>query len=219
MNGQVPEFSVLRQNMVRQQVAGRGIEDQQVLEAMQRVPRDAFVPSHLANEAYEDYPLPIGSGQTISQPYIVALMAQLMALKGRERVLDIGTGSGYAAAVLATVALEVFSIERIPELAEQARDNLDRAGFSQVHVRCGDGTLGWPEAAPFDAICVAAGAPAVPETLKQQLSIGGRLVIPVGPEHSVQRLVCITRRSDADFERQDYGGVRFVPLLGEQGWS
>lgn len=219
MNSQVPEFSVSRQDMVRRQIAGRGIGDQRVLEAMRRVPREGFVPEHLASEAYEDYPLPIGYGQTISQPYIVALMAELLALKGRERVLDIGTGSGYAAAVLASIALEVFSIERIPELAELARGNLARAGFSQVHIRCGDGTLGWPEAAPFDGICVAAGAPTVPETLKQQLSIGGRLVIPVGSEHGAQRLVCITRRSDADFERQDFGDVRFVPLFGEQGWS
>ncbi|KPQ29434.1 MAG: protein-L-isoaspartate O-methyltransferase [Marinobacter excellens HL-55] len=219
MNGQVPEFSAVRQQMVRQQIAGRGIVDQRVLEAMGRVPRESFVPEHLVSEAYEDYPLPIGCGQTISQPYVVALMAQLLALKGRERVLDIGTGSGYAAAVLASIALEVFSIERVPELAELALGNLQRAGFSQVRMRCGDGTLGWPEAAPFDGICVAAGAPAVPETLKQQLSVGGRLVIPVGSEQGAQRLVCITRQSDADFERQDFGDVRFVPLLGEHGWS
>lgn len=219
MNERVPDFSNLRADMVQYQLAGRGIFDSRVLEAMDRVPRERFIPEHLAGEAYEDYPLPIGWGQTISQPYIVALMAQALQLEGRERVLDIGTGSGYAAAVLASLALEVFSIERIPELAEQARRNLERAGFSQVHVRCGDGTLGWPEAAPFDGICVAAGAPAVPETLKQQLAVGGRLIIPVGSEHSVQRLVCITRRTDADFEREDFGDVRFVPLLGEQGWS
>jgi protein-L-isoaspartate(D-aspartate) O-methyltransferase len=219
MNERVPDFNNLRADMVRYQLAGRGIFDSRVLEAMDRVPRERFIPEHLAGEAYEDYPLPIGWGQTISQPFIVALMAQALQLEGRERVLDIGTGSGYAAAVLASLALEVFSIERIPELAEQARRNLERAGFSQVHVRCGDGTLGWPEAAPFDGICVAAGAPAVPETLKQQLAVGGRLIIPVGSEHSVQRLVCITRRTDADFEREDFGDVRFVPLLGEQGWS
>lgn len=219
MNERVPDFSNLRADMVQYQLAGRGIFDSRVLEAMDRVPRERFIPEHLAGEAYEDYPLPIGWGQTISQPYIVALMAQALQLEGRERVLDIGTGSGYAAAVLASLALEVFSIERIPELAEQARKNLERAGFSQVHVRCGDGTLGWPEAAPFDGICVAAGAPAVPETLKQQLAVGGRLIIPVGSEHSVQRLVCITRRTDADFEREDFGDVRFVPLMGEQGWS
>lgn len=219
MNERVPDFNNLRADMVRYQLAGRGIFDSRVLEAMDRVPRERFIPEHLAGEAYEDYPLPIGWGQTISQPYIVALMAQALQLEGRERVLDIGTGSGYAAAVLASLALEVFSIERIPELAEQARRNLEQAGFSQVHVHCGDGTLGWPEAAPFDGICVAAGAPVVPETLKQQLAVGGRLIIPVGSEHSVQRLVCITRRTDADFEREDFGDVRFVPLLGEQGWS
>lgn len=218
MSRQEPGFEGRRRAMVKYQVAGRGIQDARVLEAMARVPREAFVPEHLADEAYEDHPLPIGHGQTISQPYIVALMAEALALTGRERVLDIGTGSGYAAAVLASLALEVYSIERIPELARQARDNLDKAGFSQVHVACGDGTLGWPEAAPFDGICVAAGAPAVPETLKQQLAIGGRLVIPVGSEHTGQQLILITRRSDTDYQREDFGEVRFVPLLGEEGW-
>lgn len=218
MSRQEPGFEGRRRAMVKYQVAGRGIQDARVLEAMARVPREAFVPEHLADEAYEDHPLPIGHGQTISQPYIVALMAEALALTGRERVLDIGTGSGYAAAVLASLALEVYSIERIPELARQARDNLDKAGFSQVHVACGDGTLGWPEAAPFDGICVAAGAPAVPETLKQQLATGGRLVIPVGSEHTGQQLILITRRSDTDYQREDFGEVRFVPLLGEEGW-
>lgn len=218
MSRQEPGFEGRRRAMVKYQVAGRGIQDARVLESMARVPREAFVPEHLADEAYEDHPLPIGHGQTISQPHIVALMAEALALTGRERVLDIGTGSGYAAAVLASLALEVYSIERIPELARQARDNLDKAGFSQVHVACGDGTLGWPEAAPFDGICVAAGAPAVPETLKQQLAIGGRLVIPVGSEHTGQQLILITRRSDTDYQREDFGEVRFVPLLGEEGW-
>src|SRR5690554_6425010 len=213
-----PDFNVLRRSMVHHQIARRGVRDKRVLEVMAKVPREVFVPEHLINEAYEDHPLPIGHGQTISQPYIVALMAEALALTGRERVLDIGTGSGYAAAVLASLALEVYSIERIPELARQARDNLDKAGFSQVHVACGDGTLGWPEAAPFDGICVAAGAPAVPETLKQQLAIGGRLVIPVGSEHTGQQLILITRRSDTDYQREDFGEVRFVPLLGEEGW-
>jgi protein-L-isoaspartate(D-aspartate) O-methyltransferase len=185
---------------------------------MERVPREQFIPEHLRFEAYEDHPVPIGQGQTISQPYIVALMAEALCLQGRERVLDIGTGSGYAAAVLASIALEVFSIERIPELAAQARKNLDRTGFTQVHVKCGDGTLGWPEAAPFDGICVAAGAPAVPATLKQQLAVGGRLVIPVGAESGAQELLCITRVSDSEYEHESYGDVRFVPLLGEEGW-
>ncbi|WP_303290475.1 protein-L-isoaspartate(D-aspartate) O-methyltransferase [Marinobacter sp. SS5-14b] len=214
-----PDFSALRRSMVDRQIARRGVRDKRVLEAMVRVPRELFVPKHLADEAYEDHPLPIGYGQTISQPYIVALMAEALALQGRERVLDIGTGSGYAAAVLASMALEVFSIERIPELVHQARANLDCAGFSQVYLRCGDGTLGWPEAAPFDGICVAAGAPSIPEALKQQLAVGGRLVIPIGEEYSGQQLTCIRRVSETEFSREDYGSVRFVPLLGEEGWQ
>lgn len=218
MNKDDQDLSDLRRAMVRRQLVPRGISDGRVLEAMERVPREQFIPEHLRFEAYEDHPVPIGQGQTISQPYIVALMAEALCLKGRERVLDIGTGSGYAAAVLASIALEVFSIERIPELAAQARKNLDRTGFTQVHVKCGDGTLGWPEAAPFDGICVAAGAPAVPATLKQQLAVGGRLVIPVGAESGSQELLCITRVSDTEYEHESYGDVRFVPLLGEEGW-
>ena len=194
------DYGALRNLMVQDQLVRRGITDQRVLRAMGRVPRELFVPEHLRHEAYDDHPLPIGQGQTISQPYIVALMAEALELKGRERVLDIGTGSGYAAAVLACMALEVFSMEKIPELARQAENNLRDAGFSQVRVRCGDGSLGWPEAAPFDGICVAAGAPAVPDALKEQLSVGGRLVIPVGQEHGLQRLLCITRRSDQRFD-------------------
>lgn len=213
------DYQALRELMIQNQLVGRGITDQRVLRAMERVPRELFVPCHLRAEAYDDHPLPIGQGQTISQPYMVALMAQALALKGRERVLDIGTGSGYAAAVLASMALEVFSIEKIPELATQAETNLRNAGFSQVRVQCGDGSVGWPEAAPFDGICVAAGAPAVPEALKEQLSVGGRLVIPVGQEHGVQRLLRITRRSDRRFDRKEYCDVRFVPLLGQEGWS
>jgi len=218
MNKDDQDLSDLRRAMVRRQLVPRGISDGRVLEAMERVPREQFIPEHLRFEAYEDHPVPIGQGQTISQPYIVALMAEALCLQGRERVLDIGTGSGYAAAVLASIALEVFSIERIPELAAQARKNLDRTGFTQVHVKCGDGTLGWPEAAPFDGICVAAGAPAVPATLKQQLAVGGRLVIPVGAESGSQELLCITRVSDSGYEHESYGDVRFVPLLGEEGW-
>ena len=213
------DYQSLRELMVQDQIARRGITDVRVLKAMERVPRELFVPEHLRAEAYDDHPLPIGHGQTISQPYVVALMAESLQLKGRERVLDIGTGSGYAAAVLAAMALEVFSIEKIPELAAMAEGNLQQAGFSQVRVYCGDGSLGWPEAAPFDAICVAAGAPAIPEALKEQLAVGGRLIIPVGAEHSTQRLLQITRRSDKRFDSKECGDVRFVPLLGEEGWS
>ncbi|KXS53906.1 MAG: protein-L-isoaspartate(D-aspartate) O-methyltransferase [Marinobacter sp. T13-3] len=219
MREQTRDYQALRELMVQDQLVSRGITDPRVLQAMGRVPRELFVPEHLRVEAYEDHPLPIGRGQTISQPYIVALMAEALQLKGRERVLDIGTGSGYAAAVLASIALEVFSIEKIPELASQAEKNLQQAGFSQVRVKTGDGSQGWPEAAPFDGICVAAGAPAVPDSLKEQLSVGGRLVIPVGLEQGLQRLLLVTRRSDQEFDRREFGDVRFVPLLGQEGWQ
>ncbi|MBN7771033.1 protein-L-isoaspartate(D-aspartate) O-methyltransferase [Marinobacter daepoensis] len=219
MNSGNQDYRTKRQAMVRQQLAPRGIVDKRVLEAMARVPRELFVPEHLRAEAYEDHPLPIGHGQTISQPYIVALMAEMLCLTGRERVLDVGTGSGYAAAVLACIALEVYSIERIPDLAAQARENLDKTGYTQVHIRCGDGSLGWPEAAPFDGVSVAAGAPSVPSALIQELSVGGRLVIPVGSEGGDQQLLCVTRVSDSEFEQSGVGEVRFVPLLGEGGWA
>jgi len=219
MREQTRDYQALRELMVQDQLVSRGITDPRVLQAMGRVPRELFVPEHLRVEAYDDHPLPIGRGQTISQPYIVALMAEALQLKGRERVLDIGTGSGYAAAVLASMALEVFSMEKIPEVASQAEKNLQQAGFSQVRVKTGDGSQGWPEAAPFDGICVAAGAPAVPDSLKEQLSVGGRLVIPVGLEQGLQRLLLITRRSDQEFDRREIGDVRFVPLLGQEGWS
>lgn len=219
MREQSRDYQALRELMVQDQLVARGITDTRVLRAMERVPRELFILEHLRPEAYEDHPLPIGRGQTISQPYIVAVMAEALQLKGRERVLDIGTGSGYAAAVLANMALEVFSIEKIPELASQAENNLQQAGCSQVRVKAGDGSQGWPEAAPFDGICVAAGAPAVPDSLKEQLSVGGRLVIPVGLEQGAQRLILITRRSDQQFDRKELGDVRFVPLLGQEGWD
>ncbi|RBP22256.1 protein-L-isoaspartate(D-aspartate) O-methyltransferase [Marinobacter pelagius] len=212
-------FTSRRESMVDYQIISRGIDDPLVVEAMRRVHREAFVPESLRDAAYEDGPLPIGAGQTISQPYIVALMVDALELRGGERVLDIGTGSGYAAAVLACIAAEVFGIERIPELAEQARKNLAAENFDNVRVRCGDGTLGWPEEAPFDGITVAAGAPAVPDALKHQLAVGGHLVIPVGSEHISQTLIRVTRVSEDEFRTENLGGVRFVPLLGEQGWS
>lgn len=212
-------FISRRESMVDYQIISRGIDDPLVVEAMRRVHREAFVPDSLRDAAYEDGPLPIGAGQTISQPYIVALMTDALELRGGERVLDIGTGSGYAAAVLACIAADVFTIERIPELAERARKNLVAEGFDNVRVRCGDGTLGWPDEAPFDGITVAAGAPAVPDALKHQLAVGGHLVIPVGSEHISQALMRVTRVSEDEFRTENLGGVRFVPLLGEQGWS
>lgn len=207
-----------RNRMVDRQLVGRGITDPQVLAAMRKVPRHLFVAAALAEMAYDDRPLPIGNRQTISQPYMVALMAEALALEGGEKVLEIGTGSGYSAAVVAEIASEVYTIERLAPLADKANDTLKTLGYENVHVRCADGTLGWPEAAPFDAIVVTAGAPSVPDTLKQQLKTGGRLVIPVESDYGLQTLVRETRRSEDKFDVEDLGGVRFVPLIGEEGW-
>jgi len=198
-------------------LARAGIHDPAVLTAVREVPRDAFLPPELKEFAYEDTPLPIGEGQTISQPFVVALMAQEARLGPEHRVLEVGTGSGYAAAVFSRVAGEVYTIERLPALGELARARLSELGYANVHVRHGDGTLGWPEAAPFDAILVAAGGPDPPPSLMEQLAPGGRLIIPVGDTPREQRLVCVQRR-DGRFERTDLGGVRFVPLVGEEGW-
>ena len=213
------DFASRRAWMVENQIVGRGISAPLVVNAMSLVPREKFVGSDLVDSAYDDGPLPIGHGQTISQPYIVALMAEALDLTGGDVALDIGTGSGYAAAVLASIAARVYSIERIPELAESAAQVLADEGYSNVVVRCGDGTLGWPEQAPFDGICVAAGAPVVPEALRQQLRVGGHLVIPVGSAHTIQSLRRITRLSETEFRTTSLCDVRFVPLLGEQGWS
>lgn len=207
-----------RDLMVARDIAGRGVTDDRVLAAMGSVPRERFLPPEMAEFAYEDSPLPIGSGQTISQPFIVALMAAAAELGPRDRMLEIGTGSGYGAAVLGRVAGEVWTVERHRELAEEARDRLDGIGADNVHVRTGDGTLGWPEAAPFDAIVVTAGGPAVPQALVEQLAEGGRLVIPVGGETQDQHLVRARRRGD-DLVAEDLGPVRFVPLIGAQGWA
>lgn len=207
-----------RNDMVERQLAGRGITDPTVLRAMAGVPRELFVPKDLAGEAYADGPLPIGSGQTISQPYIVALMLEALQLTGTERVLEAGAGSGYAAAVLARITPEVIAIERIPALADLARANLARAGCRNVHVECTDGTLGWPPAAPYDAILVSAGAPDIPQQLQEQLAIGGRMVIPLGRRRDRQHLVRVTRESPTNFVTSDLGPVHFVPLIGEGGW-
>ena len=206
-----------RREMVERQLIARGIRDSLVLEAMAKVPREAFVPAALAEFAYEDRPLPIAEGQTISQPYVVALMIETLELRASDRVLEVGTGSGYAAAVLACVAREVYTIERHASLAETAAARLQSLGLDNVKVRCGDGTLGWPEAAPFDAITVAAGGPTVPDELKRQLAVGGRLIIPVG-EFRAQRLVRVTRIDESHFKQDDLGAVQFVPLVGAQGW-
>jgi protein-L-isoaspartate(D-aspartate) O-methyltransferase len=211
-------FETLRKEMVDRQIARRGVRDARVLEAFRTVPREAFVPENLAELAYDDTPLPIGESQTISQPYVVALMAEALELEPGDRVLEIGAGSGYAAAILSRLACEVFAIERHESLARQAQERMRRLGYSNVHITQGDGTLGWPEHAPFDAIVVAAGGPEVPPALLDQLTDGGRLVIPIGPDPRTQSLVRVRRRSDGGYVREDLGGVRFVPLIGAQGW-
>lgn len=204
--------------MVERDIAGRGVRDARVLAAMRAVPRAAFVPSASRHQAYDDHPLPIGENQTISQPYIVALMAEALQLRGSERVLEIGTGSGYAAAVLARLCAQVHTVERIDTLADRASRLLADLGVSNVQVHCGDGTLGWPDAAPYDAIVVTAGGPAVPPALQAQLAPGGRLVMPVGTSHRWQDLVRVTRAGADAFRTESLGGVVFVPLLGAQGW-
>jgi protein-L-isoaspartate(D-aspartate) O-methyltransferase len=212
-----------RERMVREQIAGRGITDARVLAAMRKVPREQFVDLATRERAYEDRPLPIGHGQTISQPYIVARMAALARLRGTERVLEVGAGCGYATAVYADLAHEVWAIEIIPTLAAFAARKLDDLGYRNARVECFDGTHGWPEHAPYDAILVAAGAPRVPVMLLAQLSPGGRLVIPVGPRDS-QRLVVVTRRAEAGEHGEEFDStydipVRFVDLTGRYGWG
>jgi protein-L-isoaspartate(D-aspartate) O-methyltransferase len=212
------DFSRQRRDMVDRQVAARGVRSPTLLEAMRQVPREQFLPQRLQEFAYEDSPLPIEGEQTISQPYIVAFMIEALDLKGGENVLEIGAGSGYAAAVLSRIAGEVYTVERIAQLAEKAASRLADLGYDNVHVLHGDGTLGWADHAPFDAIVVAAGGPSVPDTLKQQLKVGGRLVIPVGSDPRVQELVRVTRRSEVEFSSEDIADVRFVPLIGAEGW-
>ncbi len=213
------DFNTLRQHMIDYQLVARGLRDQTVLNAINAVPREEFVPVQLVEFAYSDSPLPIAASQTISQPYIVALMTAALELKEGDRVLEVGTGSGYAAAVLAEISSQVFTIERHKILADTARRKLEELDYDHVRVLHGDGTLGWPEHAPFDAIVVAAGGPAVPETLKQQLSIGGRLVIPVGSSLQTQTLLRVRRISEDEYQTEDLGGVRFVPLIGAAGWE
>lgn len=213
------DLSKRREDMVDNQISARGVRSEAVLGALRKVPREAFLPERLREFAYEDSPLPIAAGQTISQPYIVALMTEALDLQGGERVLEIGTGSGYAAAVLAKIAAEVYTVERIGELAEKAASTLEALGYHNVHVIHADGTLGWAAAAPYDAIIVAAGGPEVPQSLKGQLKVGGRLVIPVGTDPRAQELVRVTRISNEEFKSEDIADVRFVPLVGKEGWA
>ena len=206
-----------RERMVATQIAARGVGDEQVLAAMRRVPRHLFVPAEVRGSAYSDYPLPIGHGQTISQPYIVALMTSLLQIQPDDRLLEIGSGSGYQAAVLGILAREVISIERIPEVAQLARKNLADAGITNVTVVIGDGTLGFPGGAPYNGVLITAATPSIPSPLVEQLAEGGRIVAPVG-SRDLQELVRLTRKGH-DLTRESFGGVVFVPLLGEYGWK
>jgi protein-L-isoaspartate(D-aspartate) O-methyltransferase len=205
--------------MVERNIVARGVRDALVLEAMRKVPRELFLPNSLREFAYEDSPLPIGGEQTISQPYIVAFMTEALMLRGGEKVLEIGAGSGYAAAVLSEIAADVYTVERLGRLADKAAATLADLGYDNVHVLHGDGTRGWPEHAPYDAIVVAAGAPQVPKSLKQQLKVGGRLVIPVGADQRAQELVRVVHISTNQYRSEDIAGVRFVPLIGDEGWA
>lgn len=211
------QFRIARERMVSQQLAPNGIADERVLAAMRKVPRHLFIDEALWDQAYSDFPLPIGHAQTISQPYIVALMTQELGLKGSEKVLEIGSGSGYQAAILGELARSVFSVERMPALLVRARKTLDRLGYSNVYLKLDDGTWGWRDEAPFDAIIVTAGSPSVPEPLIEQLNDPGVLLIPVGDDYS-QLLVKITKYN-GELRQKAITGVRFVKLIGEHGWK
>jgi protein-L-isoaspartate(D-aspartate) O-methyltransferase len=211
------KFDRLRQDMVEKQIEARGIRDANVLAAMRKVPRHLFVSEALMDQAYNDFPLPIGEQQTISQPYIVAEMTQALQLGPDDRVLEIGTGSGYQAAILAQIAFRVYTIERIHSLYLKARKLFDQIGYHNIVMRYSDGTTGWRDESPFDAIIVTAGAPEIPEVLVNQLAVGGRLVIPVGNQY-VQELIRLVRH-EKGVEQTNLGGCRFVKLVGEHGWS
>lgn len=204
--------------MVRDQLRRRGVKDPAVLAAMEAVPREAFVPDRLREASYQDSPLPIGEGQTISQPFIVARMIERLELTPEDTVLEIGTGSGYGAAILSLIAKTVITVERHASLAKAAREKLKKLGYDNIRVVVGDGSLGWPEHAPYDGIVGTAGAPKVPEPLKEQLSVGGRLVLPVGTVPEQQVLIRLRKTAEDRFEQEEMEAVRFVPLVGEAGW-
>lgn len=214
----LPDFTAEREAMVERQLKRRGITEPQILEAFLAVPREAFVSEDYAHLAYGDHPLPIEADQTISQPYIVALMIQAAGIKAGDTVLEVGSGSGYAAAVLSRIAAKVVGIERQHALVEVARTRLERLGYDNVEIVEGDGTKGWPEKAPYDAILAAASGSHVPATLVGQLAPNGRLVMPVGEPGWVQELVKVTKQEDGILKQENLGAVRFVPLIGEEGW-
>lgn len=209
-------FDGLRRRMVERQLAGHGIRDPRVLEAIGRIPRHLFVPESQIPQAYEDHPVSIGQGQTISQPYMVGRMTELLDLKGGERVLEVGSGSGYQTAVLKALRADVYTVERLPDLSRQAQENVERAGYGGVHYRVGDGSRGWPEESPFDRIIVTAGAPSMPVSLVEQLRDGGAMVIPVGGEEEQELL--LVRRGQGRVTRERICACVFVKLWGDEGW-
>jgi protein-L-isoaspartate(D-aspartate) O-methyltransferase len=212
------DFTTLRERMIERQIAGRGLDEPTLLAAFSAVPREDFISADYADYAYQDSPLPIESGQTISQPYIVALTIAAAGIKPGDKVLEVGAGSGYAAAVIGRIAGEVIAIERHHELVELARKRMRQLGYRNVQIVEGDGTLGWPEAAPYDAIVAAASGSHVPQSWIAQLKPGGRIVMPIGEPHAVQSLVKIAKHEDGSLERANLGGVRFVPLIGAEGF-
>lgn len=214
---EIADWKVERERMVKEQIIARGVSDSRVIDAMKRVPRHVFVDKTYYHQSYKDYPLPIGHDQTISQPYMVASMTELLELKGDEKVLEIGTGSGYQTAVLALLCHKVYTIERITELRKRAAQILDQLGFRNVSLMVGDGSLGWSEYAPYDAILVTAGAPEIPNTLITQLAENGRLVIPVGDEYS--QVLNVVKKHKGRIYRKEYFGCAFVPLIGKEGWK
>jgi protein-L-isoaspartate(D-aspartate) O-methyltransferase len=211
------QYDKERKRMVESQIAARGVKDPRVLEAMLRVPRHLFVPADMRDRAYDDSPLPIGEGQTISQPYMVAWMTELLEVTGNSRILEIGTGSGYQAAILCELGKDVFSIEKQAGLAQAAKERLHSLGYRNIRIKVADGTLGWPEEAPFDGIMVTAGSPSVPQPLLEQLAESGRLIVPIGPS-GIQMLNVIKRKGN-EFQTSEVGTCVFVPLVGKFGWS
>jgi protein-L-isoaspartate(D-aspartate) O-methyltransferase len=211
------DYEKLRKLMVEEQLIPRGIKDKAVLDAMLKVPRHVFVPWSLRHAAYDDRPLPIGEGQTISQPYMVTVMTELLEVDSNSKILEIGTGSGYQTAVIAEIAKEVYTVERIEKLSDKAKDILIKLGYKNIHFKVGDGTLGWEEFAPYNGILVTAAAPYIPETLKAQLSDNGKIVIPVG-EKFTQKLIVVTKKGNI-FLKEDKFFCAFVPLIGKEGWK
>lgn len=213
------QYEIPRERMVRLLKEHYKISDERVLQAMREVPRHFFVPDALKAQAYKDNALPIAAKQTISQPFIVARMTELLELNNQSKVLEIGAGSGYQTAILSKLVYKVYAIERVPQLAQEAHERFQKLGIKNVNLRCGDGSLGWETFAPFDGILVAAGGPVMPEPLLYQLKIGGRLVIPIGEDQQSQRLIRATRTTEGNFQIEDFGACSFVPLIGEHGWK